>query len=88
MPQKEGFITTNNEDKPEKVLGMKDEVNGVILVKPEDKNDQKDQKWTVTTVAKGPEVLLMFSINDLVLTGKWNIIVQGNISAETIVQGK
>ena len=87
MPQDPGHIITDKTTTPQKVLGIKPETDGVKLVQPEDKDDTLDdtQIWTVTTVKKDSKIFHMFSINDFVLTGKWNINVQGNISAETKV---
>ena len=87
MPQVPGPIITNKNTTPQKVLEIKPETDGVKLVQPEDEKSNKadTQIWTVTTVKKDSKIFHMFSINDFVLTGKWNINVQGNISAETKV---
>ena len=83
MPQDNGLIITKK-NTISKVLGIKEEKDGGLV---EAENDKKDdsQKWTVTTVKKDSKIFHMFSINDLVLTGKWNINIQGNISTETKV---
>ena len=84
MPQVPGPIITNKNTTPQKVLEIKPETDGVKLVQPEDEKSNKadTQIWTVTTVKKDSKIFHMFSINDFVLTGKWNINVQGNISAK------
>ena len=89
MPQGNGFIIKDKNKVPQKVLGIQEKTDG-SLVDTEDKNvDDSLQKWTVTTLAKDSgEELLMFSIDGLVLTGNWNINVQGNYALQLISKQK
>ena len=75
VPEGSGLIVTNNN---KEVLGIEEEKDGGLVVSENDKEDGS-QEWTVTTVEKDTQTFHVFSIKDFVLTGKWNINVQGNV---------
>ena len=86
MPQEQGFLIKTNKN-GNKVLGIEEEKDGAKVApeKTDSPTKDKTQLWNVDTVVEDTETFHIFSINDFVLTGKWNITVQGNLSAETIV---
>ena len=90
VPQEQGFlIKTNKDGKDERFLGIKEEKDGGKVAPEAEETDgptkDKTQLWNVDTVVIDSKTYHIFSINDFVLTGKWKINVQGNLSAVTIV---